>query len=337
MKAMAGSRHLGMDLDSYSEGPAIEQLEQTIAGLLGKEAALWFPKGIIAQQAALLVHAAQTRSKAVILHPKSHLALDEQDAIQRLARLIAVRTGTDHRHFTVADLARINEPLAAVAIELPLRRAGYQALPWDDLLAIADWARQRNAPLHFDGARLWEVQPWYGKSLDAIAALADTVYVSLYKGLGGLGGCVLAGSKAVIEATKPWRTRYGGDLPIAFPMVITALDGLQAILPRMADYHQRACEIAAALSAVPELTVFPNPPHCNAFQVHFRASAEALELASLRIAEETGYWLFGWFNQGVLPATAFGEVVVNDTTMEWSAAEVATALLQLQQRSLNAA
>jgi threonine aldolase len=332
--AMARSNHLALELDHYSDGPAIERLEQSVSGLLAKEAAIWFPKGVIAQQAALLVHAAHTRSKTVVLHPKSHIAMDEQDALQRLAKLIAWRLGTDHRHFTIADLDKITEPLAALTIELPLRRAGYQTLPWEDLQAIADWARERRVPLHLDGARLWEVQPWYGKSLGDIAAIADTVYVSLYKGLGGLGGCVLAGPKAVIEAAKPWRARYGGDLPVAFPMVITALDGLQNILPRMADYHYRACEIAAAIAAVPELAVFPNPPHCNSFQVHFRVSAEALEQASLAIAEETGCWLFGWFSQGLLPATAFGEIVVNETAMALPPEEIASLLLELQRRAM---
>ena len=335
--AMARSAHLAMDIDYYNEGPAIERLEDIVAGLLEKEAALWFSKGVIAQQAALLVHAARMRSKIVVVHPKSHIAQDEQDALQRLARLIAWRAGTDHRHFTVADLDKITEPLAAVTLELPLRRAGYQGLPWDDLQAIADWTRERRVPLHFDGARLWEVQPWYGKPLAEIAALADTVYVSLYKGLGGLGGCVLAGPKAVIEAAKPWRTRYGGDLPTAFPLVITALDGLQNTLPRMAAYHRRACEIAGAIAAVPELAVFPNPPHCNSFQVHFRAPAEALESAALAMADETGCWLFGWFSQGLLPATAFGEVVVSEASLALPPEEIAALLLQLQQRAMKPA
>ena len=283
--AMAASRHLDLGLDAYSNGPAIARLEKSVAERLGKPAALWFPKGIIAQQAALLADAAASGREVVALHPKSHLAVDEAGALERLAGLTAVRVGKDHRHFSVDDLEKIREPLAAVTLELPLRNAGYQALAWDDLTAIADWSRQNKAMFHLDGARLWEVQPWYGRPLAEIAALADSVYVSLYKGLGGIAGCVLAGEATLIEAVKPWRVRYGGDLPLAFPLIVTALDGLENTLPRMAGYHRHAIALAEAIAARPGLTVFPAPPHCNSFQVHFAASAEAMEAAAIAGAQ----------------------------------------------------
>ncbi len=237
-----------------------------------------------------------------------------------------MRVGKDHRHFTLGDLNKIAEPLAAVTIELPLRNAGYQAAPWDDLTAIADWSRENKAMFHLDGARLWEVQPWYDRPLAEIAGLADSVYVSLYKGLGGMAGCVLAGDAALIEAAKPWRVRYGGDLPLAFPMIVTALDGLDNTLPRMAEYHRHAIALAAAIGARPGLTVFPAPPHCNSFQVHFAASAEAMEAAAIAGAKETGIWLFGRFEQGLLPDTCFGEVTVGGASLSWTPTEAADTL-----------
>jgi threonine aldolase len=332
--AMAASPHLDLGLDAYSSGPAIRRLERTVADLLGKEAALWVPKGIIAQQAALLAHAADRPSKVVALHPKSHLALDEASALNRLARLTMARVGSDHRHFGVKDLARLAEPLAAVTVELPLRRAGFQALAWDDLVAISNWARGKQIPFHLDGARLWEVQPWYGRPLAEIAALADSVYVSLYKGLGGIAGCVLAGSTSLIAAARPWRLRYGGDLPLAFPLIVTALDGLQTTLPRMEAYHRHAVALAQAIHEAPGLTVFPSPPHCNSFQVHFTASATAMEEAALALAEESGTWLFGRFEQGLLPETCFGEVAVGEGSLGWTPAEAAEALAALNRRAV---
>lgn len=331
--AMAISPHLDLGLDAYSSGPAIERLERTVAELLGKEAALWVPKGIIAQQAALLAHAADRPSNVVALHPKSHLALDEASALNRLAGLTMARVGSDHRHFGVQDLRKLAEPLAAVTVELPLRRAGFQALAWDDLAAISAWAREAAIPFHLDGARLWEVQPWYGRPLAEIAGLSDSVYVSLYKGLGGMAGCVLAGSASLIAAARPWRLRYGGDLPLAFPMIVTALDGLERTLPRMADYHRHAVRLAEAIHQAPGLTVFPSPPHCNSFQVHFTASAAAMEQAALAVAQETGTWLFGRFEQGLLPDTCFGEVAVGEASLDWSAADAAEALAALRRRA----
>jgi threonine aldolase len=329
--ALAGSPHLALGLDSYSAGPTIALLEQRVATLLGKEAACWFPKGITAQQAALLAHAEARNARTVALHPKSHIAVDEAGALERLAGLRALRLGTDHRHFGVAEMEKVTERLAAVVLELPLRRAGYQGLPWEALRAISGWARAAEVPLHLDGARLWEVQPWIGRSLAEIAGLADSVYVSLYKGLGGIAGCVLAGSAPVIAAAKTWRLRFGGDLPLAFPLVVSALDGLDAVLPRMEAYYHHACALAAAIAKVPGLRVFPEPPHCNSFQVHFPAGAEAMQAAALEFAQTHKFWTFGWFEQGLLPETSMGEVVVGEAAMALSPGEVNAALTALRE------
>jgi len=327
--AMAASPSIGLGLDAYSEGPAITALEERIARLLGKPAALWFPKGIVAQQAALLVHAQTTGRRTVALHPKSHLAVDEAGAVERLAGLTALRVGQDHRHFTPADLDRLAEPLAAVTLELPLRRAGFLGLTFEELSAVSAWARARGVPFHLDAARLWEVQPWIGRSFAEIAALTDSLYVSLYKGLGGLAGSVLAGTAELVAAAKPWRVRFGGDLPKAFPLIITALDGLDNTLPLMGAYHRHACAIAAAIEATPGLRVFPAAPHCNSFQVHFDAPAAALENAALRLAADTRTWLFGGFAPGQFENRAMAEIVVGAATMEWTPADVAAALAGL--------
>ncbi len=325
---LLASPHIDLALDEYSDGPAIAQLEETVAGLLGKPAALWFPKGIVAQQAALLVHAAQTGSRVVVMHPKSHLALDEQDALDRLAGLLPRRIGQDHRPFTCAELATVHEPLAAVTVELPLRRAAFQAPSWEELVGMAAWARDRGTKFHIDGARIWEVAPWYGKSLAEIASLADTIYVSFYKGLGGLGGCVLAGPADFIQAAKPWRNRYGGDLAVAFPFIISALDGLAAYLPRMEIYHRHACAIAAALAGT-GLIVHPAIPHGNSFQVHFPVSADALTRATYAVAANTGTWLFGRVMEAALPGHCIAEIAVGEATLGWTPEEVAATLRAL--------
>lgn len=66
--------------------------------------------------------------------------------------------------------------------------------------------------MHFDGARLWECGPHFGRTLPEIAALADSVYVSYYKSLGGISGAALAGTEDFVEEARVWRHRYGGQL-----------------------------------------------------------------------------------------------------------------------------
>lgn len=336
VEAMAASPHLSTRLDEYNEGPAVRALEQRCAELLGKPAALFFPKGVVAQQAALLVHGQRTGRATVALHPKSHIALDEEDAIERLTSLRLRRIGPDHRPFTAADLAGVREPLAAVSVELPLRRAAFQANGWDDLQAISGWCRDRGVPLHLDGARLWEVQPWLGRPLADIAGLADTVYVSFYKGLGGMGGCVLAGPVEVIEATRAWRTRFGGNMYTAFPLVITALDGLERHLPRMGAYHARAKELAMALAGVPDLRVNPGVPHGNSFQLLWDAPADKVEGALRDLARAEGIWLAGRVGETAVPGWCFTEVSVGEATLAWSPRDVADLCARVLQAARTA-
>jgi threonine aldolase len=81
----------------------------------------------------------------------------------------------------LADLQALDEKPAVVVVELPLRRAGFRLPDWDELVAISAWCRAHGVKLHFDGARLWESAPHYGRSLAEICALADSVYVSFYR------------------------------------------------------------------------------------------------------------------------------------------------------------
>jgi threonine aldolase len=326
---LAASPFLDEPTDVYSEGAAMQRLEAETAALLGKEAALFFHKGVTAQQVALQVHAEATGRRIVALHPRSHIALDEHDTLDRLAHLVSRRTGLDHAPFTVADLDRIAAPLGVVTVEVPLRRSGFLAPPWDDLAAIAAWCRERRVPFHLDGARIWEVAPYYGKSLADIAALSDTIYVSFYKGLGGMGGCVLAGPRDFIAACKPWRIRYGGDMPTIFPYVLTALDGLQRHLPRMPEYYRHAVAIAGAIDARPGLRSFPQAPHGNSFRILFEAPVADLEAASTAVARASGTWLFSRFDETGLPGLSFAELAVGEATLGWTAEEAAAAVAGL--------
>ncbi|QJE73882.1 threonine aldolase [Aerophototrophica crusticola] len=328
--------HLGARLDEYGEGPAVRALEERCAGLLGKPAALFFHKGVVAQQAALLAHGERTGRTTVALHPKSHIALDEEDAIERLTPLRLRRTGPDHRPFNAAELAAVREPLAAVSVELPLRRAAFQGNGWEELGAISGWCRERAVPLHLDGARLWEVQPWLGRPLADIAGLADTVYVSFYKGLGGLGGCVLAGPVDLIEATRAWRTRFGGNLYTAFPLVVTALDGIERHLPRMGAYHEHAKALAVALAGVDGLRVNPGVPHGNSFQLLWDAPADRLETVLRRLAGDEGIWLAGRVGATPVPGWSSTEVSVGDATLAWDLRDVADLCARVLQAARTA-
>ncbi len=329
LAALAASPVANLPPDVYGEGEAIGSLEAEVATLLGHPAAVFMAKGVVAQQAALRCWTERCGRRNVALHPKSHIDADERSAYERLHGLHGVRLGRDHAPFTAADLAGCGEVLGAVSVELPLRRAGFKLPDWDELAAISEWCRSEGVRLHLDGARLWEAQPYYDRTLAEIASLADSVYVSFYKGLGGLGGAALAGPAAFIAEARTWQARHAGPLMTAFPFVISASEGLHHHLPRMAGYYRRARHLAAALGELPGVVVAPSPPQSNAFQLFLPAAAATLEAAHLRLAEASGVWLFGRFAETMVPDLSMTEVAIGDAAEDLRDDEVTALVAQL--------
>jgi threonine aldolase len=330
LEELAASPVADLPPDRYGEGEAIAALETRVADLLGKEAGLFVIKGTIAQQCALHVHCDLRRSNGVVLHSKSHIDLDEDDAYERLHGLVGIRIGEDDAPFTASDLEALPElPLGVVVVELPLRRAGFKLVPWDELVAISDWCRGRGVPLHVDGARLWEAGAFYGREYAEIAALADSVYVSFYKGIGGLAGCVLAGERHFLDAVETWKSRQGGTVYTSFPLVIAATEGLARHLPRMGSYRQRAGELAHALAALPDVRIDPDPPHTNGFRLYLLGTCEALSEANLAIAASEHVWLFDRIEPAGVPGYAVIEVQIGDAAEDLANDEVVSLVAEL--------
>jgi threonine aldolase len=300
--------------DRYGEGELIEEFEQEVASLLGKEAAVFLPSGTMAQQIALRIWSERRQCGAVGFHPTCHLEIHEEKAYQALHGLRGRLVGNAHQVITLDDLKGIHEPLAALLLELPLREIGGQLPAWDDLVAQSSWAHDHNVAMHMDGARLWESAPFYGRSYAEIAALFDTVYVSFYKGVGGIAGAVLAGPADVIAEARVWQRRHGGNLFQLYPYVIAARAGLRLRLPRFAQYHERAVRIATALSDVPDIVVKPNPPQTNMMHVYLLGNPERLKAAALEIARDEKVALFSYLMPTDLPDYWSFELSIGDAT-----------------------
>ena len=337
LRALADALPEDAAFDSYGAGALIEDLEREVAALLGKDAAVFCTSGKAAQLSALRVHADRRGHDVVAAHPRSHIVEDEDDAIGTLYGMRVARVGTLVAPFTLAELAAVREPLAAVVAELPLRRTGYRVPPWDELVAIAAHARGAGAAFHIDGARLWETAPGYGRSLAEIAALADTVYVSFYKGLGGIAGAALAGDAETIAAARVWIGRAGATLFRMYPYAVAAREGLRTELPRMPQYHARAVKLTEALRDVPGVAVSPDPPSCNAFVVHLDGEHAALLAARDAVAASRGLIAFQHLSQTTHPRVCSFELIVGANALALSTADVTGALAELVERARSAA
>jgi threonine aldolase len=319
--------------DRYAEGELIESLESRVAALLGTEAAAFMPSGTMAQQAALRVWADETGLDTVALHPLAHLEQNELRALWELHHLRPLMLTDEARQPDVSDLAAIAEPIGTLTVELPLRLAGHTLPTWDELTGLCAAARERDATVHFDGARLWESAPHLGHGLADIAALADSVYVSFYKSLGGISGAALAGPVPFIDAARRWRTRHGGTLVTQYPALLSAHRALDVVLPRIPLYVEHARELASPLAALGHVRIHPDPPHTNAFRIYFEADHEALGEAALAHAEEYKVWTWGRFWRAEVPGWCLAELAVGEATMDWTPEQLATLVVELLDRA----
>ncbi|MET7703640.1 beta-eliminating lyase-related protein [Streptomyces sp. NPDC005485] len=329
------------DLDEQSDiygGGIVETLEERVAALLGKEAAAFFPSGTMAQQVALRCWAGRTGDPTVALHPLSHPEVHERHAFSQVSGLRPVHVTTEPRLPTADEVRDFEEPFGALMLELPLRDAGFVLPSWEELEAVTEAARARDAVVHFDGARLWECTTHFGRTLEEIAGLADSVYVSFYKSVQGFGGAAIAGPRTLVDEAKTWRHRYGGQLFQQFPTALSALIGLDRDLPRLPECVAHARVVAAALregfaeAGVPWARVHPEEPHTHQFQLWLPYEPEVLMEAGMRQAEETKTALFSqwWDRSG--PGLAFTEVTVAAPGLEWTARDVKAAVADFVRR-----
>ncbi|WP_239152295.1 threonine aldolase family protein [Virgisporangium aurantiacum] len=313
-----------VDADTPADGPdgPVAVLERRIAALLGTEAALFFPSGTMAQQVALRIHAERRGRRAFAAHPQTHLQVWEKLGYQVVHGLRFHPAGDRHRLMTGDDLAAVAEPLAAVVWELPQRDIGGQLPDWDDLCAQVSAVRDRGAAAHLDGARLWEAQTGYGRPHAEIAGLFDTIYVSLYKGLQGIRGAVLAADQVTIAEAAVWRSRLGGSIPDAWPLALAALAGLDTLLPRMPAFRDHAVAIAAAINADGVAHAWPDPPPTPMFHVHLPAAPSDVERAAAGLLAESGIQVFGYLRSAPDPLRCSFEISVGENAMEFSPKEV---------------
>ncbi|MGW1103059.1 threonine aldolase family protein [Streptomyces sp. NPDC002540] len=325
--------------DIYGDG-VVAELEGRIAGLLGTEAAAFFPTGTMAQQVALRCWAGRTGDPTVALHPLAHPEVHERGALGAVSGLRTVHPTSEPRLPTAREIQDFAEPFGTLMLELPLRDAGFVLPTWEELEAVVAAARERDAVVHFDGARLWECASHFGRELPEIAALADSVYVSFYKTLGGISGAALAGPESLIEEARTWRHRYGGQLFQQFPAALAALIGLDRELPSLPSYVAQAKVVAAALAeglsaaGAGWFRVHPEPPHTHQFQVWLPYEADVLTEAAVRQAEETGVALFrNWYPAAAgPPGVSFTEVTVGREGLEWTAQDVRGAVAEFVKR-----
>ncbi len=253
MDAEVGDEQSGSD-------PTINALNERMAALLGKEAAVFMPSGTMCNEVAIL---AQCRAGDEILaHHTAHILTAEGGAPWALAGVQVTGLAGEAGIFGVEALEaaerprnRNSPPQRMVAVEQTANLGGGAVWPVETLDEVAEWAHARGMATHMDGARLMNAVVASGIPAVEMAAGYDTVWLDFTKGLGAPLGAVLAGSSAFIDEAWRWKQRIGGALRQGGLCAAGCLYALDHHVDRLADDHLNARVLARELSQTPGLSV----------------------------------------------------------------------------------
>ncbi len=265
--------------DVLDGDPTVRALQERVALMLGKERALFFPTGTMANAAGLWVHG--RHGTEAYAHDDSHIVNWEIAGLAglrglqpRMVRGAPVMTLETLR--AAVRPASIHAPRASVVcFENTHNGAGGMVTSLADLRAMAEFTRGTlMLPIHLDGARLWNASAATGTALADFAACADTVMVSFSKGLGAPVGAALAGSAAHIEEAFYARKRFGGGMRQSGILAAAALHGLDHHLGRLGEDHANAARLAAIVAdGVPDVRVVP--PDTNIVMIDLPSRIDA--------------------------------------------------------------
>ncbi len=253
-KAMADAE-VGDDV--YSEDPTVIELQERVAGLFGKEAALFTPTGSMANVLALA--ALVGPGQEVLCESRAHILRAELGAHGAITGLTS-RTWA-HRRGQL-DLAAIEDMYApdmgpffvrttAVSVENTHNFAGGAVLPLEDLKALRAWADSVGCGVHMDGARIWNAHVATGVPLEEYGAITDSLAVCLSKGLGAPIGSLMVGTADQVDKARVRRKRMGGGMRQVGVLAAAGLYALDHHVERLAEDHANARLIAEACGMDP--------------------------------------------------------------------------------------
>jgi threonine aldolase len=276
MRAAMAQAEVGDDV--FEEDPTVNRLQERVAGLLGKEAALFVPSGTMSNQIAVRVHTVP--GDELICDTNCHIynyeaggpavlsgvtcrCVDGEFGILDVSQLEDDKIRPDNEHLVITKL---------VCLENTHNRGGGRIYPIDKITAISRWARKHGLIMHLDGARLWNAIVATGIAAREWAKHFDTVSVCFSKGLGAPLGSALLGPKDVITRARRVRKQFGGGMRQAGIAAAGALYALENHVERLADDHRNAQVLAEAIRDTPGLKL--HPPEVETNLVWFRVAPE---------------------------------------------------------------
>jgi threonine aldolase len=266
MRAAMSAAEVGDDV--FGEDPTVNRLQERVAALLGKEAALYVPSGTMANQICVNVH---TRpGDELLCETTCHIYNSEAGGPAVLSGVTCRTLDGNHGILDVGRLEGKVRPAdehlvrtRLVCLENTHNRGGGRVYPLESVRAISAWARRHGLLLHLDGARLWNAVVASGVPAAEWARHFDSVSVCFSKGLGAPIGSALAGPRDFVARARYVRKRLGGGMRQAGVAAAAALHALEHHIDRLAEDHRNAQVIARAVADTPGLRLNPPEVHTN--------------------------------------------------------------------------
>lgn len=258
--------------DVFNEDPTVQELQERVAGMFGKEAALFVPSGSMSNQVSIRTHTSP--GEELICEYRSHIynyeaggpaalsgvmchAIEGDSGILDVSQLDG-RIRPDNEHFVRTRL---------VCLENTHNGGGGRIYPLEKIQAISHWARSNGLSMHLDGARIWNAIVATGISADTWGSHFDTISVCFSKGLGAPVGSALLGTKDFVHEARRIRKMFGGGMRQVGILASAALYAIENHIDRLAEDHENAQLIARAIADTPGLTL--NPPEVETNLIWF--------------------------------------------------------------------
>ncbi|MGV8831009.1 MAG: low-specificity L-threonine aldolase [Devosia sp.] len=244
--------------DVFGDDPSVNHLEQRMAAMLGKDAALFVPSGTQSNLLALMSHCG--RGDEFIAGQKAHLYVNEAGGAAVLGSIQPQPVA--HQADGTMDLGEIESAIKpddnhfartrVIALE---NTFGGKVLPVAYMAEVAEIARRHDLGLHLDGARAFNACVALGIDVSSFARSFDSVSICLSKGLGAPVGSVLVGRQDLIDTARRHRKMLGGGMRQSGILAAAGLYALDHNIDRLADDHSRAKRLASGLAAFGEIRV----------------------------------------------------------------------------------
>jgi threonine aldolase len=279
--------------EQLQEDPTVNRLQDAVAELLGKEAALFLPSGTMCNQVAFAVHCRS--GDEILLHELAHPLLYEAGGAAAMTGAVFRPLAGPRGVFTADQVRAAARPpvhymprTRVVSVEQTANIVGGVCWKLNEIEAVCGAARGLGLACHMDGARLFNAVVATGTPARAFAAPFDSVWVDLTKGLGAPVGAVLAGSRGFVDEAWRFKQRFGGAMRQAGIIAAAGLYALEHNIDRLSDDHERARRLARGLAELPGVVVDADRVETNIVIFELSAAAVSAEAFAERALARGG-------------------------------------------------